>query len=135
MSITETTLPATIAAEYESGHRQMEQACTDLHIHVCRICGTACKLVRVGPDVRPSRGCILTAEYAEEGANCRGCNMVRGDGVDTDSDTLAEVRRDVVEWGRQVARFQASIAEARVAEVEERLATLEARLAGVMPRG
>lgn len=131
MSHTETTLPAAIAAEYVAGFRQIEQACTELHIQVCRICGTCCKLTRVGDDPRPNRGCIVTAEYAYEGTNCRGCNMVRGDGVHPDNDTLASLRSDTVEWGRQVARFQANVAEAHVAEVEARLATLEARLAGV----
>lgn len=131
MDTTETTLPAAIAAEYEVGFRQMEQACTEVHIHVCRICGTCCKLVRIGPDVRPSRGCILTAMYADEDASCRGCNVVRGDGIDTENDNESCVRSDVVNLARQVARFQASVAEARVTEVEQRLAALEARLAGV----
>ncbi len=121
-------LPAAIAAEYVAGFQRMSQASTELHILVCRICGTCCKLEHVGDDPRPHRGCIITAEYAYENANCRGCNRVVGLGLDAENDTLSEARSDVCEWARKVARFQASIAEARIAEVEERLAVLEALL-------
>jgi hypothetical protein len=124
----ETTLPASIAAEYVAQFNQMDQPWTTMKVVVCRLCGGICRLDRDGTDPRPTAGCIITAEYADEHDRCSACREFYNPDRFVSQDSASNVRDDAWTWASAVARFQARIAEARVAKVEVQLqAEIEAR--------
>lgn len=125
---TDTSMPEAIAHGYTVMVNQMRQDCTELHILVCRVCGTVCDRDRVGPDPRPARGCIVTAKYANEANPCGACRGFASPDSHYEA-TPREIQWAAWQWATGVIEFQSSVADARIAEVTARLVDLEQRLA------